>query len=470
MDAMRALPVLGLFVVLLGSTYAIQNAEAVPGDFIVAENGSDELSRVTPSGTITLIASGITGPVGVAVDTNGDFIVTDGNGELLRVTPSGTISLITSGLGELGGPHGVAVDTNGDFIVTELNDGKLSRVTPSGTITTIASGLSFPFGVAVDTNGDFIVAEDSSGELSRVTPSGTITTIASGLSFPLGVAIEPTSNSPPEITAPNDVTVECNEPGGASGVDLGTPTVSDNEDAEGDLVVENDATEPFPLGPTTVNWQVTDTGGLTDSDTQTVTVEDTTAPDIDIPAGFMAIANTLGGWAGDIGQATATDVCDPDPVITNDAPDVFPLGDTVVEWCATDDLGNKTCDDQTINVKPLPVEIDIKPGSFPSSINCKTPGFVPAVIFTEDNFDAIEIEIISMELQGIPVTEIHDTLHPEDVDDDGDLDAVVHLEKAAVCEATSDFPLKESVEVTLTGQTTDGIPFEGIGDIRITKR
>jgi len=30
--------------------------------------------------------------------------------------------------------------------------------------------------------------------------------------------------------------------------------------------------------------------------------------------------------------------------------------------------------------------------------------------------------------------------------------------------------LKESVEVRLTGQTTDGIPFEGIGDIRITKR
>ena len=75
-----------------------------------------------------------------------------------------------------------------------------------------------------------------------------------------------------------------------------------------------------------------------------------------------------------------------------------------------------------------------------------------------------------MQLQGIPVTEIHDTLHPEDVDDDGDLDAVVHLEKAAVCEATIDFALKESVEVRLTGQTTDGIPFEGIGDIRITKR
>ncbi len=65
---MRALPVLGLFVVLLGSTYAIQNAEAIPGDFIVTEVGSGELSRVTPAGTITLIASGLSAPFGVAIE------------------------------------------------------------------------------------------------------------------------------------------------------------------------------------------------------------------------------------------------------------------------------------------------------------------------------------------------------------------------------------------------------------------
>jgi len=56
---------------------------------------------------------------------------------------------------------------------------------------------------------------------------------------------------------------------------------------------------------------------------------------------------------------------------------------------------------------------------------------------------------------------------------DGILDAVLHLNKAGVCEATSDnneYPLKDSVDATLTGSLSDGTPFEGMNDIRIVKR
>jgi len=121
--------------------------------------------------------------------------------------------------------------------------------------------------------------------------------------------------------------------------------------------------------------------------------------------------------------------------------------------------------------KVVDVDIDIKPGNDTSNVNCKNiQKNVPVAIFTDDNIDALEIEIVSMELQGIPVIEVHNQLHPTDVDGDGDLDAVVHLGKAEVCDATSDLPLKESAEVKLTGQTIDGTQFEGIGDIRIVKR
>ena len=276
-------------------------------------------------------------------------------------------------------------------------------------------------------------------------------------------------NSPPEITAPGDVTAECNEPGGATGVDLGEPTVSDNEDAEGDLVVENDATEPFPLGPTTVNWQVTDTGGLTDSDTQEVTVVDTTPPEITVPDGFMAIANTDGGWSGDIGQATATDVCS-DVDIDNDAPDVFPLGDTIVEWCATDEAGNKTCATQIINVKPLPVDIDIKPGSFPNSVNFKSKGVLPVAILTTDTFDATTVD---PETVIFDIFEINGSTSPimcaiEDVDGDGDLDLICHFSIPDIdhkCQGIVDGRV-----VHATGQiladTFDGLPIQGLDSIR----
>ncbi len=120
------------------------------------------------------------------------------------------------------------------------------------------------------------------------------------------------------------------------------------------------------------------------------------------------------------------------------------------------------------------VEIDIKPGSDPSSVNCKNlKGNVPVAIFGSDNFDVIDIEIVSMNLVGldpIQVFEVHDELHIDDLNDDGFDDAVLHLDKAEVCEATEDAPLKETVVVELTGQTTDGTEFAGTGDIRIVKR
>jgi len=121
---------------------------------------------------------------------------------------------------------------------------------------------------------------------------------------------------------------------------------------------------------------------------------------------------------------------------------------------------------------PIEVDIDIKPGSDPSSVNCKNnKGKVPVAIFGSENFDVIDIEIVSMSLVGsepIQVFEVPDKLHIEDLNEDGFDDAVLILDKADVCEATD--PLTGTGDVELTGQTTDETQFAGIGDIRIVKR
>jgi hypothetical protein len=53
---------------------------------------------------------------------------------------------------------------------------------------------------------------------------------------------------------------------------------------------------------------------------------------------------------GDIGKATASDVCDLSPDITNNAPQLFSLGDTTVTWTATDDSGNKGKATQAVHI------------------------------------------------------------------------------------------------------------------------
>ena len=122
------------------------------------------------------------------------------------------------------------------------------------------------------------------------------------------------------------------------------------------------------------------------------------------------------------------------------------------------------------------VEIDIKPGSDTSSLSCKnTKGGVPVAIFGSDTFDVSTIDLGSLELNGVPVIEVHNKIHIEDKNGDEFPDAVLDLDKVGVCDATSDeveYPLKESADATLTGLTTDDPPkeFKGIGDIRIVKR
>jgi len=119
----------------------------------------------------------------------------------------------------------------------------------------------------------------------------------------------------------------------------------------------------------------------------------------------------------------------------------------------------------------IAVDIDIKPGSYPNSVNCKSQsGNVPVGIFTDDDFNAALVDVSTLELEGTPVSEVHGRLHLEDLDNDGDLDAVVHLDKGDVCTATVGLPLDVSVPVVLTGATTDDQQFQGTDTIRIIKR
>lgn len=110
--------------------------------------------------------------------------------------------------------------------------------------------------------------------------------------------------TPPTITPPGNVIVECNTYGGAKDVNLGIANATDNSDPN--PIVTNNAenttatttttnattnnnntaaaptTKMFPLGNTTVIWKVVDKSGNSATANQTVTVVDTIPPNLTI--------------------------------------------------------------------------------------------------------------------------------------------------------------------------------------------
>ncbi|OFW74551.1 MAG: hypothetical protein A2Y55_10325 [Actinobacteria bacterium RBG_16_68_12] len=113
-------------------------------------------------------------------------------------------------------------------------------------------------------------------------------------------------------------------------------------------------------------------------------------------------------------------------------------------------------------IKPecaLGVGIDIKPGSFPNSIKLSNKGVIPVAILGSATFDVTDVDYGTVCFAG-DCTEAHGTVHFEDVNGDGFLDAVLHYETQETNIVFGD------TEACLTGELTDGTFFEGCDSVR----
>lgn len=105
----------------------------------------------------------------------------------------------------------------------------------------------------------------------------------------------------------------------------------------------------------------------------------------------------------------------------------------------------------------IEVKLDIKPGSYPNSINLKSRGKVPVAVLTSEDFDASTVNPETVEFAD--ASPVRTTL--EDVDSDGDMDMLFHFN-------TQDLNLDEnSTEATLTGTTYGGQPIQGTDTVNI---
>ncbi|MDE1826769.1 MAG: HYR domain-containing protein, partial [Thaumarchaeota archaeon] len=153
-------------------------------------------------------------------------------------------------------------------------------------------------------------------------------------------------------------------------VPLGNATATDIEP----VTITNNAPSVFQLGKTTVLWTAKDAAGNISNATQIVDVVDTTAPKIIPPHTIIVNATSPTSNQVSIGNATATDNTKV-VSITNDAPAVFPFGNTTVTWTAKDVAGNIATSTQLVEV------VDHSPPqlTIPSDIVINATSFVTPV-------------------------------------------------------------------------------------------
>lgn len=172
--------------------------------------------------------------------------------------------------------------------------------------------------------------------------------------------------TPPAITCPPDVTVQCDD--STSPDDTGVATAVDNCDDE-PIITFSDVTTGIgcPDGyEITRTWTATDRCGNVSTCEQIITIDDNIAPVVFCP-GDVAIECLDSTSPDNTGEATASDVCDDAPdvafsdvVIGSACPEVFTINRT---WTATDNCGNSSTCLQVIevedNIAPICVPMDI---------------------------------------------------------------------------------------------------------------
>ncbi len=224
-------------------------------------------------------------------------------------------------------PSDVTAEATGGLTTVDID---IPTVTdnrdPNPAVTNNAPPSGFPVGATIVT----WTATDRSGNSAIATQTVTVR-----------------DTTPPVIMTPRDIITEATDD--LTMVGIGTVTAADLVDSNPDIT--NDAPSGgYPIGITTVTWTATDDYDNSAVARQTITVRDTTAPAVTAPQGVTAEA-TGQLTPVNIGTATATDVIDQSPAITNDAPSKFPLGTTTVTWTAIDDHNNAATATQTITMR-----------------------------------------------------------------------------------------------------------------------
>jgi len=140
------------------------------GELLIPDAPRGTVLGVSADGRhVRVIARGLGRPVAAALDARGDILVPDEHlGTLVVISPRGAISY----QGTLSTPDDVSVDHNGRVWITTLGDGGLWTIDPGASAPyRVLFGLANPQGLTLDRCGDPIIVDQNSARIARWLPT-----------------------------------------------------------------------------------------------------------------------------------------------------------------------------------------------------------------------------------------------------------------------------------------------------------
>ena len=191
----------------------------------------------------------------------------------------------------------------------------------------------------ISTNASFLFAEGA-------TPITWTARDAAGNSSTQQQIVRIEDRTPPTVVQPQPVVNECVSTSDQS-VLVFAPAAFDACDST--LVTTSDKQERYALGAHVIHWRIEDDAGNFSSLDQPVIIRDTLGPALAVQAEVTVECSSPTGQPVQLAASTL-DLCDAFPVLSNDAPPLYHLGERVVTWTSRDATQNESTAQSRVTV------------------------------------------------------------------------------------------------------------------------
>ncbi|NQZ74521.1 MAG: hypothetical protein HRT61_00155 [Ekhidna sp.] len=149
------------------------------GSYYASYYGGGYVTKYKSDGTSLLFASGINGPIGIAVHSNRDVYITNFNeNSISKVTPNGNRSIfVNNNSGLINGPDGLVI-VEGELYAINFYDGKILRISSSGEPSLLATLPGNGNGYIAYREGYFYAPSYNSNRIYQIDMSGKYEIIA----------------------------------------------------------------------------------------------------------------------------------------------------------------------------------------------------------------------------------------------------------------------------------------------------